>query len=246
MKIFNGNSGERIYLETAKFYSSSQRDDVTVEKTDLPDMPDLIARHKARYGLVALFCRPELKVLDFPCGSGYASRLLAEYGVLYEGRDYDSVTIEYARQVYWPSFLNDNRNLNDIFRINDLRASDLDEGTYDIIACIEGIEHIEQKHQKIAIEAFYKALKPGGVLIMSSPESALVDFHLDPIDKIEKEEHVSGPSQTNKYHKWELTSYDLNRLIRSEFNLFNIDVITQVNKLHTGETANCFHAVCRK
>jgi len=234
MKKYGEKDTERLFLETADIYSHSQSKTITVKKTELPDMPDLIARHKARYGLVALFCRPGLKVLDFPCGSGYGGAILQIYGVLYEGRDNDPVAIEYANHVYRRSdYYQDRFAEQPVFIKDILSAPSLLEGRYDVIACIEGIEHIGPEDQKAAVRAFYKALKPGGVLIMSSPEV--------------QGGPISGPSETNKYHKWELTRCDLNLLLyEGGFNLYDIDIITQVNKLHTGETANCFYAVCRK
>ncbi|TES88943.1 MAG: class I SAM-dependent methyltransferase [Desulfobacteraceae bacterium] len=232
MKTFSGNNGERLYLETAKFYSESQRDGVTVLKTETEGLENLVARHKARYGLVALFCRPWLKVLDFPCGSGYASKLLGEYGVFYEGRDYDSVTIEYANSIYRRSIFYKDRFGNlPRFILDDLRWSNLPDEAYDVIAFIEGIEHIEQKYQAGAIKALEKALKPGGVLIVSSPEA--------PGGK-------SGPSKMNKHHLWELTKYDFVPWLTYISNFNKIELITQIDKLHTGETTNCFYAVCRK
>ena len=240
MKTISGNTGERLFLETAEFCSETHGEEVRIQRTDIDfdppaNMPDLIAQHKARYGLVALFCRPGLRVLDFPCGSGYASKLLNEYNILYEGRDNDLVTLEYARSVYGEGWarLDYKRRFGNRpnFILDDLRLPYLQGETYDVIACIEGIEHIEGKHQPVAISAFKEALKPDGVLVVSSPEAP---------------GPISGPSKTNKWHKWELTMLDFRILLKEHFRYAEVELITQVNKLHTGETANCFYAVCRK
>lgn len=215
------NSEGRIYLETLTFYSESQKEKVEVLKSDKFRIDDLIARHKARYGLVALFCRPDLKVLDFPCGSGYASRLLQEYDIFYEGRDNDPVTLEYAKHIYGSD--------KSQYITDDLSNSDLAGESYDIIACIEGIEHIGREYQQTAINAFKRALKPDGVFIISSPEAP---------------NGISSISKTNKWHLWELSKAGFLDLLSPYFS--SIELITQINQLHTGEIANCFYAICRK
>jgi len=212
---------DRLFVPNIYFLDECNNKIISIKKTNIPDvdMKDLIARHKARYGLVALFCRPGLKVLDFPCGSGYASKLLNEYGVNYIGADFDWVTIEYAKNVYgqYGRFIQDN--------FIDLKVLDT---TFDIIACIEGIEHIEEKNQIKVIENFYNLLNAGGRLIISCPEA----------------KRASGASETNKYHLYELTRVDFEELLYKFF--YDVQILDQENKLSTGEMQNCLYGVCRK
>ena len=213
MDIFNTNSGERLFLEDSSLFSDGQR--VDFNKTNLPnvDMEDLIVRHKARYGLVSLFCRTGLKVLDFPCGSGYASKILSEYRVDYFGADIDKRTIDYAIYNYLGY---------GYFFIMNLKDIDINK-KFDIIACIEGIEHIERKHQSKVIKKLYKLLNPEGVLIISSPE---------------KNENK------NKYHLGEMKKQEFINLLHGRN--WKVEIITQRNKLSTGEISNCFYGVCKK
>ena len=75
-----GNDTERLFLEDLEF-DSADGEHVIVKKTSIPeiDMKDLVARHKGRYYLLGLHARPGRRVLDFPCGSGYAANILKEF-----------------------------------------------------------------------------------------------------------------------------------------------------------------------
>ena len=142
----------RLYLEDLDF-DMPDGQHVSVKKTFKPDgrlhhnMANLIARHKGRYYLLGLFCRPRMKVLDFPCGSGYAAQLLKEQGVIYEGRDFDEPTLEYARHMYGGP--------ESRFNFGDLTKPELATENYDLIGCLEGVEHIHQEFQLPAINDFW-------------------------------------------------------------------------------------------
>jgi len=218
----------RLYLEDLTFYMpDGQR--VEVKKTYKPDgysghnMANLVARHKGRYHLLGLFCRPGMKVLDFPCGSGYAAQLLKDQGVIYEGRDFDEPTLEYARHMYGGP--------KSGFNFGDLTKPELAVGSYNLIGCLEGIEHISREFQFPAVESFYRALKPGGILVVSSPESSTGE---------------SGSGRDNRWHKWELSRNDFLSMLHSYFGEESVELITLKEVLHTGVMSTCFYAVCRK
>ena len=203
-----GKKQERLYLHD--LYSK----DIT--KTDMPNMKQLVARHKSRYHLAAFLSRPDMKVLDFPCGSGYACEILED--VEYTGMDIDEVTIEYAKHFY-----SDGK-----YYVDDLaNPKKLDSG-YDLILCIDGPEHIEIKYQKPLVETFHNALKPGGRLLMSMPEAP----------------EESGPSKTNPYHLGELTFDDFVSLLETQFD--SIQIIIHEDILHNGVQSNCMYAIARR
>lgn len=212
----------RIYLEDLEFDMSNGQH-IKVSKTFKPDiMEDLIARHKGRYHLLGLFCRPGMRLLDFPCGSGYAAKLLKDQGIIYEGRDMDNPTLEYARRLYGGPMAE--------FKFGVLEEPDLGKGKYDLIGCLEGIEHIGEEFQESLVFDFYNALKKNGVLVISSPENST---------------GISGPSEDNKWHKWELNKEDFLSLL-SVFGKENVELITLREVLHTGTMSTCFYAVCYK
>lgn len=218
-----GADGERLYLKDLEFRQGNS--DVQVKKTKEPgvDMKDLIARHKGRYGLVALFSRPGFRVLDFPCGSGYAAAFLKEFGVKYEGMDLENSTINYAKKVY---------GKDGIFKVGDLCSPSLKKEYYDVVACIEGLEHVDNQSQKRLLASLYTSLKSGGIMIISSPEN---------------KSGISGPSKLNPFHKWELTKDDFKQMLFDFFGDKNVELITHKAILSPGLVEMiCFYAVCHK
>ncbi len=214
----------RLYLRDLEF-TMPDGTKIMVEKTRKDDIniADLIARHKGRYFLVGLFCRPGYKILDFPCGSGYAADILKEFGVIYEGRELDFPTLEYASRIYGRPGTK--------FTHDDLCDPNLESGKYNVMACIEGLEHIDQEYQSPLVRKLKEALKEGGTLIISSPENPT---------------GISGPSLKNKWHKWELTKPDFLSLLYAHFYPNDVELVTHKATLHTGEQTTCFYGICHK
>lgn len=220
-----GADTERLYLQRLKF-SLETGETVIVEQSAFPgiDMADVVARHKGRYSLLGLFCRPGYRVLDFPCGSGYAATiLLREFGVEYCGLERDPITVEYARELYGSQ--------RALFDVGDLCSPPEPMDAFDTIGCIEGLEHIEQQYQSPLIAALARALKSGGTLVVSSPEN--------PTGK-------SGRSAHNKDHLWELTRDDFLALLWEHFPKENVELVTHKAVISTGVLTTCFYGICHK
>ena len=97
---------------------------------------------------------PPGKVLDIPCGEGYASEKLNGLGF----------------QVYAADIVEPSSKLCNIveFRQIDMNCPVSHQTDFfDYIYCIEGIEHIENPFHLIS--EFYRILKPNGKLIISTP-----------------------------------------------------------------------------
>lgn len=213
MRKLGGTDLERLFLENSSF----------ADKTDIAgvDMADLIARHKGRYALCGLFLRPGFKFLDFPCGSGYASQLLQPFGADYLGLEHDHGTIQHACEIYGGHLVQ--------FGYGDLTAPDLTAEYFDTIGCIEGLEHVEGKFQLPLLLHLYRALKPGGTLIMSSPQA----------------QECSGPNPKNPYHFHELTKKDFIALL-NEVGFASIEIVSHTARLSTGQLGTCLYGVCHK
>jgi len=204
-----GTNEERLYLHYAKF--DCMDDIVVVKPTDMPNINGLVIRHRARYLFAASFYRKGNEVLDFPCGSGYGSTIFPT--ILYEGRDNDIVSIEYAKQFY-----------KGIFNVDDLTNPHLEVRSYNLIVCIEGLEHIEQVYQNRLIKCFYDALLHGGTLVITTPER---DGEI-----------------TNPYHKWELGKLEFEALLKEQFE--DVQILVQKDVDHTGKKTRFLYGIAKK
>lgn len=101
-----------------------------------------------------------LEVLDCACGEGYGSRILADSARSVTGVDIDSTSIEHARRRYG----------RDGLEFVEASALDLpfDDDRFDAVVSFETLEHLAE-HDELLSE-FRRVLKPGGFLLMSSPD----------------------------------------------------------------------------
>lgn len=109
-------------------------------------------------------CQP--RVIDFSCGVGYGTAILAEAGNTVRGYDIDEEALAYARQHYA-------RNGNGFVRANGDAPGDL--GEYDAAVCFETIEHIENPRPLL------KALRESApMLIASVPNEDVMPYEFEP------------------------------------------------------------------
>jgi 2-polyprenyl-3-methyl-5-hydroxy-6-metoxy-1,4-benzoquinol methylase len=116
--------------------------------------------HLPRYRLAAGLAGGK-KVLDFGCGTGYGSALLAQSGAQVTALDIDARAIAWARATHA-------RHAIDFLRSDDFGES-LPEATFDLITCFEMIEHVTESDQHRTLASLARLLKPGGLLLMSTP-----------------------------------------------------------------------------
>jgi 2-polyprenyl-3-methyl-5-hydroxy-6-metoxy-1,4-benzoquinol methylase len=122
----------------------------------------VLTEHLARYWWAAeriLELESNRVVLDAPSGAGYGTAILAapRNVAITMGVDIDPAAIEYARDRYgMPGRI--------IFGVSDLTAV---RTRADVVVSFEGIEHVV--NQEAAAQALCAALKPGGLLFVSTP-----------------------------------------------------------------------------
>ncbi|MCC2617227.1 methyltransferase domain-containing protein [Aestuariibacter halophilus] len=117
--------------------------------------------HWHRYHFASALVEDKV-VLDVACGAGYGSHLLAQrQSKQVCGVDISSETVEYAQHKYQLEHLS--------FRQGDVCALPFEDNTFDVITSFETIEHIDETQQIKAMGEFQRVLKPGGVLLISTP-----------------------------------------------------------------------------
>lgn len=123
----------------------------------------MLIEHLARYHFASHYARG--RVLDFACGSGYGTHLIAKLCKKQVdqvvGLDNDQAALKYAEYKYYHPLSQ--------FLLGDVTDPDLPEklGTFDCILSFETIEHVEEEKQFLM--NLYQLLKPGGSLILSTP-----------------------------------------------------------------------------
>lgn len=130
----------------------------------------------------ALKNKPEGKVLDFGCGSGVLSYILAGGNYKVTAVDLDLSPLKLVKQfVDFPAGID--------FMEADILESQLEAGAYDVIFALDVLEHIENIDDYI--RAFQRLLKPGGIVIVSGP----TENYLYKIGRM-----IAGNKFTGHYH----------------------------------------------
>jgi 2-polyprenyl-3-methyl-5-hydroxy-6-metoxy-1,4-benzoquinol methylase len=123
----------------------------------------LLLEHIARYHFSYPYLRG--RILDFACGTGYGSMMMAKAGKKYIEEivsvDIDKDTIEYARKNYNHPLVN--------YSVQDVVDPNIHDklGKFDVIVSFETIEHV--KDEERFLSNVYQLLKPNGTLIISTP-----------------------------------------------------------------------------
>ncbi|AST92564.1 SAM-dependent methyltransferase [Sutcliffiella cohnii] len=123
----------------------------------------LLLEHLARYHFTIPFLHG--RVLDFACGSGYGTHIMAKIAkkkvTEVVGIDISEETIMYAKKTYY--------HPKSSFIVGDVANPNLPSnlGNFDCIVSFETLEHVKQEEQFLL--NIYNMLKPGGILILSTP-----------------------------------------------------------------------------
>ncbi len=120
---------------------------------------DLFNEHLARYRFAARFSARF--ILDAGCGTGYGT---AEFGAAARvvAMDISEETVAHARRAFGRPGVH--------FLAGDCAALPFADGSFDLVAAFETIEHLE-RWRDLLTEA-RRVLQPGGVLLVSTPNRA--------------------------------------------------------------------------
>lgn len=158
----------------------------------LPEMQGTIAlEHLHRYAMAKDFAAGKV-VLDIACGEGYGSAVLAGAAARVYGVDIAPDAIAHAKAKY--------QRPNVEFLTGRCADIPLADGTADLVVSFETIEH-HTEHEGMFAE-IKRVLRPGGMLIMSSPD---------------KLEYTERANHANAYHVKELYAEEFQQLLERYF-----------------------------
>lgn len=115
--------------------------------------------HWHRYAFARELARGK-RVLDAACGEGYGSALLADVAASVLGVDIAEQAVAHARARY--------ARANLCFERGDCTALDVPPASFDLAVSFETLEHVHA--QEALVAGFARALAPGGIFIVSSPD----------------------------------------------------------------------------
>ena len=147
--------------------------------------------HLPRY-LFARDLAQGLRVLDFGCGTGYGTAILAQSAKSAVGLDIDASALDWARA--------NHEAANVSFERRDDLGAGLPPNSFDLIVCFEMIEHVPEALQAKAIESFARLLHKNGVAVISTPNPDVTKLY-----------------GHNPYHIREMTEAEFGALLRAYF-----------------------------
>lgn len=112
----------------------------------------------SRYEFASRYAKDKI-VLEAGCGAGYGADILAKVAKKVYGVDTSLGSIKDCHERFGHKKLE--------FKVQNIAKLDFSDNFFDLITCFEVIEHIID--YDLAISEFLRVLKPGGFLILSTP-----------------------------------------------------------------------------
>ncbi len=120
--------------------------------------------YEQRYVFAARYVKNK-KVLDIACGEGYGTHMLSHIAQEVVGVDSEAIAIQHASERY------DNCTF---IRDDAIAFLTKTKDQFDVIVSFETVEHIK-KYARF-LELIEKRLKPGGLLLLSTPNKEITDM----------------------------------------------------------------------
>jgi glycosyltransferase involved in cell wall biosynthesis/SAM-dependent methyltransferase len=180
---FNQKSGDRWPVESSfnlpkiSLDGGGERVDIFYGENLVFEQLDMYQKsHYRRYEYAKSVISPGTIIGDFACGTGYGSVMLSENARLVIGVDIDENVIGQIRRRY-AGIKNTEFVCADILHLTY-------QSFFDCIVSFETVEHLKETDIPRLFAVFSRALKPGGILIFStpykqakSPEAVSMGFH---------------------------------------------------------------------
>jgi len=152
--------------------------------------------HLPRYQYAGEFVAGR-KVLDFGCGTGYGSAMLASRAGSVTGIDIDEQALLWARSTH--------ARPNLTFQQHADFCETLPAKSFDVVTCFEMIEHVGLDSQIRAVNSFARLLKDDGLLFISTPNPEVTALYGE-----------------NPYHIREMTLEQFRELLGAKFSTVRI------------------------
>jgi ubiquinone/menaquinone biosynthesis C-methylase UbiE len=154
-----------------------------------------VAEHLHRYAIAQQLAKGK-KVIDLASGEGYGTNLLSDVAEHVTGIDISVEAVEHANKKYASS----KSNLE--YKSGSASNIPMPDSSVDMVSSFETLEHTTEQNE--FFEEIKRVLKPGGFLIMSTPDTTLY--------KIREPE--------NPYHVKELTTEEFVSLAEKYFKTY--------------------------
>src|SRR5688572_21669855 len=164
-----------------------------------PASHELQLEHKHRYLSILPLVQDKI-VLDIACGEGYGTNMLADKADHIHAVDINANAIEHASKVYGTK-----KNIS--FTTGSVENIPLPDKSVDVIVSFETIEHINEEIQKKFLVEAKRVLKPGGLMILSTPD---------------KKNYSDRYNYHNEFHVRELYKDEFVELLKTGFKHVNI------------------------
>ena len=127
------------------------------------------------YAMALPYIERDFCVLDIACGGAYGPLTLAKKARQVVGADLDAECIREAQAAT-------GENPRVRFSCEDVTATRFADASFDLITSFETIEHVDED---LYLKEVHRILKPGGLLLLSTPQNALGHIPMNPQHVVE-------------------------------------------------------------
>lgn len=142
--------------------------------------PGTYSAHLARYEFLLPQVRSDEIILETACGSGYGTALLAQRARRVVGVDYSQAALDFAAKQH--------ARCNLEYLRMDVHRLAFPAESFDRVVSFEVFEHLEEPDRYLA--ECSRVLRPGGTLVLSTPNAAAWNVHMQSIGQ-EYEFHIN-------------------------------------------------------